>query len=394
MLLPLQLKKNEDLRIKNGHVWIYSNEIDTAKTPFKEFTAGDEAIVYDAKGKALGLAYVNPHSLIAARLLTTDATKRLDTAFFTERLNAALQLRQQWYQQNCYRWVFGESDGLPGLVVDRYGDIVVVQLNSAGMERHKAIIVEAIVALCAPKGVLVRADSSVRVLEQLPIYVEVAFGDVPEVITLEENGVKFTVPLLKGQKTGWFFDQRDNRALLQRFVIDKSVLDVCSYVGGFGVQAAVFGAKSAHCVDSSALAIEFVGRNAALNDVGAKVSSEVGEAFDVLRRLKEQGKKFDVVVIDPPAFIKKRKDFNTGVQAYRRLNDLALSVVAKGGLLVSASCSLHMSEAELMNGVQLALAKQQRTGRLLYRGQQGFDHPVHPAIIETAYLKTLFFQCN
>lgn len=394
MLLPLQLKKNEDLRLKQGHLWIYSNEIDTAKTPLKAFSAGDEVIVYDAKGQALGLAYVNPHSLIAGRLLSSDTTLRLDLAFFSQRLQAALQLRQAWYQGNFYRLVFGESDQLPGLVVDRYDDIFVVQLNSAGMERHKATIVEALVALCQPKGILIRADSSMRVLEQLPLYVEVAFGDVPEVLTLEENGVKFAVPLLKGQKTGWFYDQRDNRAMLKTFVKDKRVLDVCSYVGSFGVQAAVFGAKSAHCVDASALAIEFVAKNATLNDVGDKVTAEVGEAFDVLRGLKEKGQRFDVVIIDPPAFIKKRKDFNTGVQAYRRLNELALSVLAPGGVLVSASCSLHMSEAELMHGVQLALAKHQRHGRLLHRGQQAFDHPVYPAIIETAYLKTLFFQVD
>ncbi len=394
MLPSLQLKKNEDLRIKEGHVWIYSNEIDTAKTPLKSFEAGSEVIVYDFKGKALGLAYVNPHSLIAGRLLSTNPAEQMDLAFFTKRLTKALALRQQWYGAPFYRWVFGESDGLPGLVIDRYQDYVVVQLNTAGMERHKAIIVEAITALCQPSGILIRADSSMRVLEQLPSYVEVAFGTVPDELILEENGVKFAVPLLKGQKTGWFYDQRDNRALVQRFVKAKTVLDAFSYVGSFGIQAAVAGATAVQCIDASALAIDYVNRNAALNKVASVVHGEVGDAFDIMRAYKEQGRQFDVVIIDPPAFIKKRKDFNAGGQAYRRLNELALNLLAPGGLLVTCSCSLHLPEAELIHCVQMGLAKTQRHGRLIFRGQQSFDHPIHPSIPESSYLKSLFFQVD
>lgn len=390
----LHLKKHEDKRLKQGHVWIYSNEIDTNKTMLKEFVPGDLATVVDAQGKVLGCAYVNPHSLIIARMIGPEADMVLNLDFFRQRLAQALQWRDTWYSQPFYRWVFGESDALPGLVIDRHGDVVVVQLNTAGMEGHKAVICEAITALIPVKTILIRADSSMRSLEQLPSYVEVYSGDDMASTVIEENGVRFDIPLLQGQKTGWFYDQRDNRARLKNFVANKSVLDVFSYVGSFGVQAAVFGAAKVHCVDASDLAIQQVHKNAKLNQVEAKVTAEVSEAFAYLRRARDQGQRFDVIIIDPPAFIKKRKDIKQGVQAYHRLNDAALHVLAPGGLLVSASCSLHMPENELIHAVQCALAKQGRHGRLLHRGQQGYDHPVHGAIPETSYLKALYFQCD
>lgn len=392
--MPLHLKKHEDKRLRQGHVWIYSNEIDTSKVSLKDFTPGDAVTVLDAQGKVLGSAYVNPHSLITGRMISSHADVDLTLALLTERLTAALQWRDTWYDQPFYRWVFGESDALPGLVIDRHGDVIVVQLNTAGMERHKALICEAIKALVPVKSILIRADSSMRSLEQLPSYVEVYAGEETASTLIEENGVHFEIPLLQGQKTGWFYDQRDNRALLKRFVAGKSVLDVFSYVGSFGVQAAVFGAAKVHCVDASDLAIQQVHKNAKLNQVDAKVTAEASEAFTYLRRAKEQSQRFDVVIIDPPAFIKKRKDIKQGVQAYHRLNEAALQLLAPGGLLVSASCSLHMPEAELIHAVQCALAKQGRHGRLVHRGQQGFDHPIHGAIPETAYLKALYFQCD
>lgn len=390
--LPLYLKKREQQRLLQGHVWIYSNEIDTVKSPLKAFQAGQQATLLDSQGKALGTAYVNPHSLIAARVISRNPEEFLNEAFLRQKLLQAKALREQWYDKAYYRWVYGESDGLPGLVIDRYGSVLVVQLNTAGMEVHKNLIGQVLQTLCPEAVIVVRADSSMRALENLPSYSEVWAGEVPERVVLEENGVLFEIPALIGQKTGWFYDQRDNRAMLRRFVAGKSVLDVCCYLGSFGIQAACFGAKRVHCIDASATAIDYVKRNAALNHVADKVSTQVADAFDALKHAKEQGQSFEVVIIDPPAFIKKRKDFEAGLNAYRRLNELAVSVLAPGGLLVSASCSLHMPQENLIHCAQLAFAKHQRQARLIYRGQQGFDHPVHGAIPETAYLKCLFFQ--
>ncbi len=385
-LASLRLKKNEDRRLRAGHLWVFSNEVDVAQTPLTGFEPGQPVVIQASNGSILGNGYVNPHSLICARLISRDSRYVLDRALLLQRLSSALALRARLFDQPYYRLVFGEGDGLPGLVVDRFGAVLVVQITTAGMERVKDEVVSALQEILQPQGILLRNDSSSRALEGLESYIETASGSVPEKVLLEENGVTFEAPLLSGQKTGWYYDHRLNRARMQRYVKDKSVLDVFSYIGGWGVQAAVAGASEVMCVDSSQPVLEQLAHNARLNNVDARVQTRQGDAFDVLKALHAERKKFDVIVLDPPAFIKRKKDIKQGVQAYRHLNQLALQVLAKDGILISASCSFHLESATLQD-VLLQVSKADRTLQILEQGGQGPDHPIHPAIPETSYLK-------
>jgi 23S rRNA (cytosine1962-C5)-methyltransferase len=385
----LFLKRNEDRRLSAGHLWVYSNEVDTSKSPLSSFEPGSLAVIQSAAGKTLGAGYVNPRSLICARLLTRRPRAALDAGFFERRLRSALSLRESLFEQPYYRLVFGESDGLPGLVVDRYGSVLVVQIATAGMEAMRDLLLQALDRVLSPTGILLRNDSSVRVLEGLSQETEV-IGEVPETVMLTEGGVHFEVPLGTGQKTGWFYDQRSNRQALHKYVKDRQVLDVFSYVGAWGLQAAVAGAAGVCCVDSSPLAQTFMEKNIAANGLADKVRLENGDAFDVLKAMQDTDQRFDVVIVDPPAFIKRRKDIKSGEQGYGRLNRLALKLLAPDGILISCSCSMHLSEERLQQIVHQSAGKMGRQVQILERGFQCMDHPVHPAIAETAYLKALF----
>jgi 23S rRNA (cytosine1962-C5)-methyltransferase len=388
-LAPLRLKKNEDRRLRAGHVWVYSNEIDTAQTPLRNFAAGQQVEIFSHAGKSLGSGYVNPNSLICARLVSRDARYGLDRSLIVHRLNVALALRERLFDAPFYRLVYGEADQLPGLVIDRYGDVCVVQCTTAGMEAVKQDILAALERVLRPRGILWRADSAVRELEGLERYRDL-HGEVPEQIELVEHGVRFAVSLLDGQKTGWFYDQRVNRARLRNYVAGARVLDVFSYVGAWGVQAAAAGAGSVLCVDSSAQAVDQIHANAAANALGERVATLQGDAFEALAQLRAEREKFDVVVLDPPAFIKRRKDSKAGEQAYHRLNRLGMQLLGRDGILVSASCSQHLAEAELQKILLQSARHLDRSLQVLERGHQAPDHPLHPAIPETAYLKALF----
>ena len=390
MTLPsLRLKANADRRLRAGHLWVYSNEIDTAATPLNGFAAGDQAILEAAGGKPLGIVGVSPNNLICARLLSRDLKHSLDKSLLVHRIQVALSLRERLFDQPCYRLVYGDSDLLPGLVVDRFHDHLVVQLASATMERNKDAVLEALVQVLKPRGVLWKNDSSARDAEGLERYVDTAFGVMPEWVDLEENGVKFQAPVLEGQKTGWFYDHRMNRARLAPYVKGKRVLDLFSYIGGWGVQAAAFGASEVFCVDASAFALDGVERNAALNGVAEKMTCIEGDAFEAMKELKNAEERFDVVITDPPAFIKRKKDLKNGEAAYRRLNETAMRLLNKDGILVSASCSMHLPEDDLQNILLGSARHLDRNVQLLERGGQGPDHPVHPAIPETRYIKSL-----
>ena len=390
MTLPsLRLKANADRRLRGGHLWVFSNEVDVAATPLTAFAAGDQAILETSSGKPLGIVALSPNNLICARLLSRDIRHSLDKSLLVHRLQVALSLRERLFDSPCYRLVYGDSDLLPGLVIDRFHDILVVQLASATMEQHKEALIEALVQVLKPRGILFKNDSAARDAEGLQRYVETAFGVVPEWVALEENGVRFEAPVLGGQKTGWFYDHRMNRARLAPYVKGKRVLDLFSYIGGWGVQAAAFGASEVFCVDGSALALDGVERNAALNGVAEKVTCIEGDVFAALRELKAAEERFDVVVADPPAFIKRRKDLKNGEAAYRRLNEQAMRLLNKDGILVSASCSMHLPEDDLQNILLQSARHLDRNIQLLERGAQGPDHPVHPAIVETRYIKSL-----
>ncbi|MEK7207302.1 MAG: class I SAM-dependent rRNA methyltransferase [Pseudomonadota bacterium] len=383
----LRLNKNEERRLRAGHVWVFSNEVDTRVTPLNQFEPGQPVRIEEASGRVLGTGYVNPHALICARLVSRDPEYFLDQSLLVHRLNIALSLRERLFDTPYYRLAFGDADNLPGLVVDRYGEVVVVQITTAGMERLKSEIVAALTKVINPRAILFRNDTASRELEGLTNYVETALGEVPEHLTLDENGTKFEIPLLTGQKTGWFYDQRLNRARFRHYVRGLRVLDVFSYLGAWGVQAACAGAESVLCVDSSAKALDGVRRNAELNDVAGKVSVEQEDAFEMLRRLRAARERFDVVVVDPPAFIKRKKDIKEGTLAYQRLNQMAMQVLAKDGILVSCSCSYHMMRETLRDVLLKSSRHVDRFMEIVEEGHQGPDHPVHPAIPETAYLK-------
>jgi len=389
-LPPLILRKNEDRRLRAGHLWVFSNEVDIARTPLKAFQPGDLVEIQTASGHAIGTGYVNPNSLIAARILSRDPQHLPDRSLLVHRLNIALSLRERLYPKPFYRLVFGESDGLPGLVLDRYGEVLVVQITTAGMERMKPDIVAALEKVMKPKVVVFRNDVGVRELEGLPLYVETALGTAPATVTVEEQGLTFQAPLEGGQKTGWFFDQHDNRQRMLRYAKGQRLLDVCSYVGGWSVQAAAHGATGVTAVDSSAAALEWVQKNAVANGVSVTTLQE--DAFDALKSLKDQGEKFGVVVLDPPAFVKRRKDLAPGRDAYRRLNQLAMQVLERDGMLISCSCSHHMSAEDLLAAIQTAARHLGRDAQVLEQGMQAPDHPIHPAIPETSYLKAFYVR--
>ncbi|MBA2778159.1 class I SAM-dependent rRNA methyltransferase [Billgrantia kenyensis] len=389
MTQTLRLKKNADRRLKAGHLWLYSNEVDIEATPLKGLEPGAQVVVEAANGKAMGVAYVNPNSLICARVVSRDPGMRLDRSLLVHRFNQALSLRQRLYAKPFYRLVHGEGDLLPGLVVDRFDDVVVVQLNTLGMERLAEEVVAALDKVLSPRVIVFKNDSSGRRQEQLERQVTIAKGELDGPVPMEENGVRFHAPVLDGQKTGWFFDHRTNRAWLNGLVAGKRVLDLFSYIGGWGVQAAAHGAREVLCVDASAQALERVAENAALNGLHEQVAVGEADAFEALAALKADGEQFDVVILDPPAFIKKRKDISNGERAYARLNREAMRLLGRDGLLLSASCSMHLAPERLVEVVRGAVRHQDRHGQIVYQGHQAADHPVHPAIPETAYLKAL-----
>jgi 23S rRNA (cytosine1962-C5)-methyltransferase len=385
----LRLKRGEDRRLASGHLWVFSNEIDTDATPLSGFAPGAIAELRSHREAFIGYVSVNPHALICARILSRDAAQPVNAALLEKRLRAALALRERLSAAPYYRWLFGESDQLPGLVLDRYGDLIVGQIATAGMEALKGEVEAAVRKVVNPRGLFWKNDSGARELENLPRVAEVAFGEVPAEVEVVEGALSFAAPLAEGQKTGWFYDQSANRARLARYVTAGArLLDVCSYAGAWAVTALRHGASHACCVDSSQAALQFAQANARRNDV--TLEPVRADAFDALKEFGSQGRRFDVVVLDPPAFIKRKKDIPQGQAAYRKLNQLALEVLAEEGLLVSCSCSYHLAAEELVNAIQTAARHSGRFVQILEAGGQSPDHPVHPAIPETRYLKAFF----
>jgi 23S rRNA (cytosine1962-C5)-methyltransferase len=390
-LPTLRLKRNEDRRLHAGHLWVFSNEVDTQQTPLTKFKPGEVVRVMAHNDRALGLAYVNPKSLIAARLLETESPP--DTAWLAARMRTALSLRERLYPEPYYRAVHGEADGLPGLVIDRYGELCVAQIGTAGMELLKSQIRDAAIGVYGCETLIFKNDGGARELEGLPSYVEAARGRLEDRASVREGGLSFSVPTAQGQKTGWFFDQSANRRALSKYVRKGArVLDVFSYVGAWGARAARDGATEVLCVDSSAQALELAAANARRNEL--EIATRKGDAFEVLEALGEERREFDIVVIDPPAFAKRKKDLPKALAAYKRLNQLAVKLVADDGILVSCSCSYHVSAQELQDAAAKAARAAHRHLQVLEAGGQAPDHPVHPAIPETRYLKAYFCRVN
>lgn len=383
----LCLRKGEDARLRAGHLWVFSNEVDVKRSPLTAFRPGETAVVVDHAGKPLGIGYVNPNALICARLVTRGLRHPLDRSLIVHRLNVALALRERLYEQPYYRLVFGESDGLPGLVLDRYGDVIVGQIATAGMEAQRGAVVDAVAKVLKPATLVWKNAGSARRLENLPEYVEADIGELPASVTVEEGGLRFTIDPVRGQKTGWFYDQRGNRDVLSRLVRGKRVLDVFSYAGAWGLRAAAMGASEVHCVDVSAAAVAAIRANAEANGLSDRVQAIEADAFEHLKGLRQQREHYDVVILDPPAFVKRKKDYVEGRLAYRRLNEAGMQVLARDGILVSCSCSYHMPRAALLDALQQGARHLDRSLQVLMQLQQGPDHPIHAAIPETDYLK-------
>ena len=382
------LRAGEDRRVRGGHPWAFSNEI-LMDADAKAIPAGSLATLRAPGGEALGVCTFNPHSLIAARLLSTNPEAQADALFFGRILTRAAALRDRLVGVPYYRLI--QADGIPGVIVDRFGDAFVVQVNTAGMDALTPVLLEAIEAEFSPTTIILKNDSPVRELEGLKREVVVAKGEAGS-IELIENDARFVADLSEGQKTGWFYDQRDNRRFMAGLAKDARVLDAYCYSGGFGVLAAKRGAKSVVCLDRSQPALNAAQRAAALNDVDKIVSFRKGEVFETLE--KEKPRSYEVVICDPPAFVKSRKDLKTGAQGYRKLVRLAAPLVTRGGFFFVASCSHLVDPPLFAEQVRRGLRDAQRSGRILLSSGAALDHPVHPSLPETAYLKAMVLQLD
>jgi 23S rRNA (cytosine1962-C5)-methyltransferase len=380
-------------RAESGHPWIYSNEI-LVDEAARAIAPGSLVRVERADGRPFALATFNPHALICARVLTLDTAVAIDAAFIAERVRRALALRERLYPGNAYRLIHAEADGLPGLIVDRFGDALCVQVNTAGMERMLPDVIEALERIVVPQTIILRNDSPARALEGLQQEVTAAKGGLNGPVEFRENGAAFRADLRGGQKTGWFFDQRDNRAWIASLANGKRVADFYCYGGGFAVSAALAGAQSVLAIDSSAPALALAADAAERNAVAARCTFRRGEAFGEMARLMHARETFDIVVADPPAFVKSRKDLNAGARGYRKLARLASLLVEPGGILFVASCSHHVGVELLGEQIRKGLHDSRREGRVLRISFAGADHPVHPHLPESAYLKAFTLQLD
>lgn len=386
----LWLAGGHDRRLRSGHPWVFSNEIThTEGQP----APGDAVAIHAAKGDFLGTAYYNPHSLIAARLLSPHQEDIDSVDFFRARIAQAITYRESIYGDlGSLRLVYGESDFLPGLVVDRYGPVLSVQCLTLGMDRRLPFILEALQDLLKPQAVVARNDVGVRELEGLSRREEILFGEVPEELIIEENNLTFAVDVLGGQKTGHFLDQKENHLALRRRVEGARVLDLFCYSGSWAIHAAHFGAKEVLGIDISPGALTLAQRNAELNGLGQVCRFEQGDVFEVLRDLSHAGERFDTIVLDPPAFVKSKKRLNEAVRGYLTINRRALELLNPGGYLITCSCSYHMDRDLFLETLRQAAAKARRSMRLVEVRGQALDHPVLLSCPETEYLKCVILQ--
>jgi len=389
-MVKIVLARGEDKRIRAGHQWIFSNEI---REISGEKVPGEAAEIFDAGGTFVGVGYYNPGSLIAVRLLARTREDIDAVDFYRERIAMALALRRLLYpDMETFRVVYGEGDFLPGLVVDKYGDYLSVQFLTCGTDRRKEMITGVLRDMFAPKGIVARNDVAVRGLEGLEEKVELLHGDLPAHLEIEEHNLRFRVDLLQGQKTGHFLDQKENHLLLKERAKGKEVLDCFCYSGSWGIHAAQFGASGVTCVDSSERAVALARENAAMNGFAGIVKCEAADAFERLRSLKGEGRSFDMVVLDPPAFVKSRKVLKEAIKGYFTINRRAMELLRPGGYLISCSCSFHMEREMFRDLLANAAQQAKKEMRLLEVRSQSPDHPILLSMPETGYLKCFVLQ--
>lgn len=386
----IRLKPKSGRRAKAGAPWIFSNEIDM--TPEAKALPPGTLVNVAGDDRVLGTGYFNPKSLIGVRLLDTEKDAAIGKAFFAARLARALALREALYDKPYYRLVHAEGDGLPGLTIDRFDDVCVAQVTTAGMEALIEPLLEALDEVLSPRAVVLRNDAPSRALEGLENYVRAGRGEIPSRIAIEENGARYFGDLAGGQKTGWYYDQREHRAFMASLAKGRSVLDAYCYAGGFAVLAAKNSANETVGIDSSQGALTLAEEAASANKAACSfVKADVFEEFERLMVAKQS---FDIVIADPPPFVKARKDLEAGARAYRKLARLAASVTAKNGFVFLASCSHNIAMERFADECALGIIRTGRKASLIRQGGAGGDHPVHPMLPETAYLKALVFALD
>jgi 23S rRNA (cytosine1962-C5)-methyltransferase len=375
-------------RLKVGHPWVFASDILAVEG---EFAPGDVVTIGDERGHFLGQGYFNPRSQIALRFLTPEE-EEIGPAFWRRRLAAAWEYRRRFVDTSSCRVVFAEADFLPALIVDKFGDYLVLQTLALGIARWQETLVKLLVEILAPRGIYARNDVKVREIEGLPQEKGFLYGQFDPLLTIEEHGLKFWVDVANGQKTGYFLDQRENRAALAPLVSGARVLDCFCHTGAFALHAAHYGAREVLGIDVSPEAVEMARKNAALNELTPLCRFEVANAFDELRALAQRREKFDVVILDPPAFTKSRRAVEGAARGYKEINLRALKLIPPGGFLVTASCSQHMSPELFRAVVADAAADARRRLRLVEYRTQAKDHPVLLTAPETEYLKFFIFQ--
>ena len=382
------LRKTRESRVRSGHPWVFASDIERVEGNFEP---GDVVDVVSSHNTYLGRAFYNPKSQISLRMLTTH-DEPVDEAFFRRRVQEAWDYRNQFCDPASCRLIFSESDFLPGLIVDKFGDYLVVQSLCLGIEKWKQSIVRDLAEIVHPKGVWERSDVPVRRLEGLEQTTGLLYGEVPDSIDMVENGLRFVVDVKNGQKTGFFLDQKENRAAIAPLCKGARVLDCFCHNGSFSLHAAKYGAKSVLGVDISEEALEVARLNAENNGLSDVVTFEAHNCFDHLRELTDAHEQFDVVILDPPAFTKTRAAVESALRGYKEINLRGMKLVRKGGFLVTCSCSQHVSPEQFRDMINQAARDSKTKLRLVENRTQGHDHPILPASPETQYLKCMILQ--
>jgi 23S rRNA (cytosine1962-C5)-methyltransferase len=374
-------------KVEKGNPWIRPGEL---VGPIDHIESGSLVEVLTSKKEFVGKGYINPNATIAVRLLTRRPDEEIGKDFFRKRIEQANELRMRIYpRMKCYRVVYGESDGLPGLVIDRYGDVLVLSFTTVGMERWRATIVELVSEIFAPTAVVMRNDTRLRLKEGLPLEKGVIVGELPKDIVIQEHGVSYYVDVMEGRKTGFFFDQRENRRMLAHFIKDTTVLDCYTYTGAWALTAALNGASQVWGVDNDSGAIELAGRNASLNGVD-NCTFIAADMDQYMEQAAKMVRSFGCIIFDPPAFIKTKRNLAQGLEGYLRRNAAAMSSVERGGFFITSSCSSYLSPEAFLSMIKKASLRAGRTIRILAHGTQAPDHPILPGLKKTGYLKCLF----
>ncbi len=384
----IYLKPLEEIRINEGHPWVFGNEVDHFEGTI---ISGEIAHVFDSKGHFIGKGYLNTSSKILVRILSRNEDEMIDESFFKNKIRVSNQSRLDMGYENSYRVLFGEADGIPGLIVDKYGEYLSIQILSLGIDQRKDMFVKILVDLFNPVGIYERSDVPVRKKEGLPVTKGILYGQVPDKVGIIENDLKMEIDIINGQKTGSFLDQQDNHKAVKPYVNHRNVLDCFAHIGGFGLHAAYYGAHHVTCVDSSEPAIEAIRKNAQLNGFN-NVDVLCDDVFKLLRQKNEVGKRYDVIILDPPAFAKKQDDIRKAYNGYKEINIQAMKLIQTGGYLISCSCSHYMSPSLFLEMLMESARDAKRVAQMVEFRIQSKDHPALLGSDESLYLKCVFLR--